>query len=207
MKRLLNWFLPALLLFAASGAPALAAEALKPGTKAPAFTLTDSEGQEHSLSDFTGKHVVLEWYNPDCPFVKKHYDTDNMQGLQKEFTGKEVVWLLVNSSAKGKQGHCTPEIAEDLRKAKGMHATAILLDHDGAVGRLYGARTTPHMYVIDGEGTLVYNGAIDNRSSAKKADVKGAKNHVRAALNQSMAGEAVATAATQPYGCSVKYAK
>jgi peroxiredoxin len=193
---------------APAAAPAVAAVApvaAVPGQPAPAFTLKDIQGKTHTLADFKDQLVVLEWYNPDCPFVKKHYGPGNMQGLQKEFTAKGVKWLVINSSAEGKQGHCTPEIAESLIKEKGMAASAFLLDHDGTVGRAYGAKTTPHMFVIDGTGTLVYNGAIDDNPSPKPEDAKTAHNHVRAALEEALAGKAVTKASTQPYGCGVKY--
>lgn len=196
---------PAVVAAVAAVAPAAPVAAV-PGQPAPAFSLKDIHGKTHSLAEYAGKPVVLEWYNPDCPFVKKHYGPGNMQGLQKEYTAKGVKWLVVNSSAEGKQGHCTPEIAEGLIKEKGMAASAFLLDHDGMAGRAYGAKTTPHMFVIDGKGTLVYNGAIDDNPSPKPEDAKTAHNHVRAALEEVLAGKAVTKASTQPYGCGVKYA-
>jgi peroxiredoxin len=190
---------------AASGAAPAAAEAVV-GLAAPSFTLADSNGKPHSLADFRGKAVVLEWWNHQCPFVGKHYGSGNMQRLQKEWTAKGVVWLTVNSSATGKQGHVDGTQANALMKEKGGAPTAVLLDHDGKVGRAYGAKTTPHMFVIDPRGTLVYAGGIDDKPSTDQADVATAKNFVAAALAEVTAGKPVTTATSQPYGCSVKYA-
>lgn len=178
---------------------------LKVGTDAPAFTLTDTSGKKHSLADYKGKFVVLEWFNEGCPFVKKHYTSGNMQKLQQEYTGKDVVWLSISSSAEGQQGHMTPENAPKTISEWNMNATKVLLDHDGKVGKLYGAKTTPHMFVIDKQGKLVYQGAIDSKATANKADVADAENYVRVALDNSMAGKPVTNASTKPYGCSVKY--
>ena len=175
------------------------------GQPAPAFTLTDSNGQAHNLSDFKGKFVVLEWLNHGCPFVMKHYDSGNMQKLQKEYTGKDVVWLSVVSSAPGKQGHMSPAETNQAKEEKGSAATAILIDGDGTVGRLYGARVTPELYIIDPEGALIYAGAIDNKKSVDPTDVEGATNYVKQALDEAMAGQPVSTSKTEPYGCSVKY--
>jgi peroxiredoxin len=175
------------------------------GSAAPDFTLTDTAGETHRLADFAGKVVVLEWINHDCPFVKKHYGAGNMQALQKKYTAEGVVWLSVNSSAPGKQGHCTPEKADELSAKHGAAPTALLLDEDGKVGKAFGARTTPHMYVIDAEGVLVYNGAIDNRPTADPKDIPGATNYVAAALDAVLAGGTPEVATSKPYGCSVKY--
>jgi peroxiredoxin len=175
------------------------------GQPAPEFTLTDSNGQSHNLSDFKGKFVVLEWLNHGCPFVKKHYDGGNMQGLQKEYTGKDVVWLSIVSSAPGKQGHMSPEETNKTKEEKGSAATAILIDEDGTVGKLYDAKVTPELYVINPEGTLVYMGAIDDKKSVDAADVAGAKNFVKQALDEAMSGQPVSEATTTAYGCSVKY--
>jgi peroxiredoxin len=183
------------------------ADELKVGSPAPAFTLKDSTGKEHSLSDYKGKFVVLEWFNEGCPFVKKHYTSGNMQKLQAEYTGKDVVWLSINSSAPGEQGHMTAESAPKTISDWKIKATTILFDHDGKVGKMYGAKTTPHMYVIDKEGKLVYQGAIDSKPTANSADIDGAENYVKVALDSTMAGKPVANASTKPYGCSVKYAK
>ncbi|CAN5254012.1 thioredoxin family protein [soil metagenome] len=181
------------------------ADEVKVGSEAPAFTLTDTEGKTHNLADYRGKYVVLEWFNEGCPFVKKHYAGGNMQKLQKEYTGKDVVWLSMNSSAEGEQGHVTPESAKKTMAEWNMEATKILLDHDGKVGQAYGAKTTPHMYVIDPEGKLVYQGAIDSKPTANAADIEGAENYVKVALDNSMAGKPVENTSTKPYGCSVKY--
>lgn len=187
----------------ALAAPALAAP--KPGAPAPAFTAVDSNGRSHSLSDYKGKTVVLEWNNPECPFVKKHYGSGNMQALQKAAAKDGVVWLTINSSASGKQGHLTPKAANEYVAAQKAAPAAYLLDEKGTVGRLYEAKTTPHMYVIDPKGTLVYMGAIDDRPTANPDDIKTAKNYVTAALASVKAGKPVQEAATKPYGCSVKY--
>ena len=175
------------------------------GQPAPEFTLTDSNGTSHNLSDFKGKFVVLEWLNHGCPFVQKHYDGGNMQGLQKEYTGKDVVWLSIVSSAPGKQGHMSPEDTNKTKEEKGSAATAILIDEDGTVGKLYDAKVTPELYVINPEGVLVYMGAIDDKKSVDAADVAGAKNYVKQALDEAMAGQPVSEPTTTAYGCSVKY--
>ena len=175
------------------------------GAAAPDFTLTDTSGASHKLSDFKGKTVVLEWVNHGCPFVVKHYSKGNMQGLQADYTGKGVVWLSICSSAEGKQGYNTAEGWQKLNAEKGGKATAILLDPEGTVGKLYGAKTTPHMYVINAEGTLVYQGAIDDKPSTDSDDIPGAKNYVKAALDEVLAGKPVTTGQTKPYGCGVKY--
>ena len=179
----------------------------KVGSAAPAFTLKDSTGKEHSLSDFKGKFVVLEWFNEGCPFVKKHYTSGNMQKLQGEYTGKDVVWLSINSSAPGEQGHMTTDSAPKTISDWKIKSTKILFDHDGKVGKMYGAKTTPHMFVIDKEGKLVYQGAIDSKPTANTADIDSAENYVKVALDSTMAGKPVENASTKPYGCSVKYAK
>ena len=175
------------------------------GQPAPAFTLTDSNGQSHNLADFKGKFVVLEWLNHGCPFVKKHYDSNNMQKLQKEYTGKDVVWLSIVSSAPGKQGHMSPAETNQAKEEKGSAATAVLLDEDGTVGQLYGAKVTPELYVINPEGNLIYAGAIDDKKSVDPADVEGATNYVKRTLDEALAGQPVSTPRTEPYGCSVKY--
>ncbi len=175
------------------------------GKAAPAFTAVDSNGKTHELSSFKGKFVVLEWLNHGCPYVKKHYGAKNMQALQAEFTGKDVVWLSIISSAEGKQGYSTPEEANAGLAAHGAKPTALLLDPKGEVGKLYGAKTTPHMFVIDPAGNLIYKGAIDSVKSTDADDIPGATNYVRAALTEAMAGKPVTTTETKPYGCSVKY--
>ena len=183
--------------------PALA---VVPNTIAPDFKGTDSNGLEHSLSQYRGKYVVLEWANKGCPYDQKHYLSGNMESLQKEWTAKGVVWLSVISSAPGTQGYVSP--AEENSYIKSMHvaSTAVLLDPTSAIARLYEAKTTPHMFVIDPTGKLIYEGAIDNKPTTDQADVKGADNYLNDALNASMSGKSVAVTTTRPYGCSVKYA-
>ena len=175
------------------------------GQPAPEVSLPDTSGATQRLSAFKGRFVVLEWVNFECPFVGKHYGSGNMQKLQKAYTQKGVVWLSICSSAQGKQGYVTGQEANTLVEAKGAAPTRFLLDPKGSAGKAYGAKTTPHMFVIDPKGTLIYNGAIDDKPSTNKDDVPTAKNYVAAALDESMAGEKVAMSATQPYGCSVKY--
>lgn len=176
------------------------------GQAAPNFTLTDSNGRSVSLASFRGRTVVLEWNNPDCPFVRKHYGSGNMQRTQAAAAGDGVVWLTVNSSAPGNQGHVSGAQANAFVSRSAARPAAYLLDHDGRVGRAYGARTTPHMYIINGAGTLVYAGAIDDRPTANPADIEGARNHVLAALSEIRAGSPVSVPTSRPYGCSVKYA-
>ena len=178
---------------------------VEPGEAAPEFTLTDSKGTSHNLSDFRGKLVVLEWLNHECPFVKKHYSGGDMQKLQKEYIDKGVVWLSIISSAPGKQGHRTGPQADADTKDKNASPTAVLLDPAGTVGQKYGAKTTPEMFVIDQEGKVIYAGAIDSIKSTDSADIAKAENHVRQALDAALAGKPVPTAKTAPYGCSVKY--
>lgn len=190
-------------LLIASTASATAAPQI--GKPAPGFTATDTKGETHSLSDFRGKTVVLEWTNHGCPYVQKHYDTGNMQALQKEATEDGVVWLSVISSAPGKQGHVSPARADELTEKRDAALTAVLLDPQGEVGRTYDARTTPHMYVIDPAGTLVYMGAIDDQPTARHSSVEGARNYVREALTALENGGEIAEPVTRAYGCSVKY--
>lgn len=179
--------------------------AARVGEPAPAFSLTDTRGKARSLKDAKGKWVVLEWHNHLCPFVEKHYKSGNMQALQRKYVKKGVTWYSIISSAPGKQGHVTPEEGEALRKGLKKASTATLLDPTGEVGKLYGAKVTPHMYVISPEGILLYNGAIDSVRSTDADDIPKAKNYVAAALDAAMAGKPVAEPTTQPYGCSVKY--
>jgi len=183
-----------------------ASDHAKVGEKAPQFTLTDSKGVEHNLSDFAGKYVVLEWVNYDCPFVKKHYESKNMQKLQKEFTEKGVVWLAVCSSAEGKQGNFSKEELMKRQKSLGTAETAYLLDESGKVGKMYNAKTTPDMAVINPAQEVIYLGAIDNIPSADKSDVDKADNYVRNALYAAMSGKTVKVKSSKPYGCGVKYA-
>ena len=180
---------------------------VKSGTPAPDFSLPGHDGKMWKLSDFKGKHVVLEWFNDGCPFVKKHYESKNMQNLQKEFAGRDVVWFTVISSAPGTQGHVDAKGAADLLVKHGASPKATLLDPDGKVGRMYDARTTPHMFVINPTGTLVYQGAIDDNPSSSIKTVATAKPVFADALRASLSGAQVPVASTKPYGCSVKYAK
>ena len=175
------------------------------GSPAPALTLTDTRGKQHNLADYKGKYVVLEWVNLGCPFVKKHYESGNMQATQKKAVDKGVVWLSVCSSAKFKQGNLSPaDWNEEITERK-MASTAVLLDESGEVGKTYGAKTTPHMYIVNPAGVLIYKGAIDDKPTTNKDTIAGARNHVLAALDESMAGKPVSMASTTPYGCSVKY--
>jgi peroxiredoxin len=185
----------------------LVARAATVGQAAPTFTGKDSQGKTVSLAQYRGKYVVLEWTNRACPFTKKHYDSGNMQTLQQEWTAKGVVWLTVLSSSPSHADDGYMTAAEENAYIAKMHAhpTAAILDPSGEIGRLYGAKTTPHMFVIDPEGKLIYAGAIDNKPTTETADVKDATNYVSAALTEAMAGQPVQVASTRPYGCSVKY--
>lgn len=185
---------------------AIGALAVTVGDQAPDFTGVDSHGKSHKLSDYRGKFVVLEWHNNGCPFTQKHYDSGNMQHLQKEWTDKGVVWFTVISSSPGAQGYVTADQENEYMQKMHAAPTAALLDPKGDIGHLYGAKTTPHMFVIDQQGRLIYNGAIDDKASTDPSDVNGARNYVSAALEQAKAGQPVAVASTRPYGCSVKYA-
>lgn len=198
-----NWMLSLGVVLAA--VPALAQKtAAEVGKPAPAFTLTSHEGKKVSLADHKGKTVVLEWFNNECPYVKKHYDSGNMQELQAKNRAGDVVWLTINSSAPGKQGHLKADEAKKLHQERKM-AGVLLLDPTGEVGKRYGAKTTPHMYIIDKEGKLVYAGAIDSDSSSDPKTIATAQNYVTQALAELSGGKPVATATTKPYGCAVKY--
>ncbi len=175
------------------------------GEPAPEFSGVDSNGKSHNLADFHGKTVVLEWTNHDCPYVKKHYGTNNMQALQKSAAEDGIVWLSVISSAPGEQGHVDGPTANTLTSERDAAPTAVILDPEGDIGRLYAARTTPHMYIVDPEGMLVYMGGIDDKPTARWSDVEGARNYVELALADLAAGRPVAETVSQPYGCSVKY--
>ncbi len=179
--------------------------AAAPGSAAPDFATADSNGKAVKLSDYRGKYVVLEWTNPECPFVQKHYNSHNMQNLQKEWGAKDVVWLSVNSTNQSSSEFKTGAQMNDWMTAKGALQKAVLIDGDSAVGREYVARTTPHMFVIDPSGKIIYAGAIDDKRSTNLADVKLATNYVNAALTEALAGKPVTVANTTPYGCSVKY--
>ena len=175
------------------------------GQPAPAFALTDTNGKVVNLADYKGKTVVLEWHNPECPFVKKHYDSANMQGLQSKYTKDGVVWLAVSSTEPGHQDYKKPDVMNGILKTSKASPTAYLMDDSGATGKSYGAKTTPHMYIINAQGTLVYAGGIDDKRSSNVADIKTAKNFVAAALDEIKAGKPVSVATSTPYGCSVKY--
>jgi len=190
----------------AGALPASWAQSAGVGQSAPAFELMDTQGKPVKLSDFKGRHVVLEWTNPGCPFVVKHYGSQNMQGLQKEAAGKNVVWLSISSTAPGHADYLAPAALAAQYKQWAAAPTAMLMDDGGQVGRAYGARTTPHMYIIDPKGVLVYAGGIDDKRSANPEDIKTAKNFVRVALSESLTGKSVSTPTATPYGCSIKYA-
>ena len=175
------------------------------GDAAPDFSLTDAKGNTHSLAQQRGKYVVLEWFNPKCPFVKKHYDSGNMQKLQEEFSSKGVVWLTINSSAPGTWGNLAPEQAESKLAEWRTHQTALLLDPEGKAGRAYGAKNTPNMVVINPDGKIVYEGAIDNKATPNPADIPDSINYVKVALDELLAGKPVTTSRTKPYGCAVEY--
>lgn len=185
--------------------PALARDAVQPGKPAPQFSALDTAGKPVSLDAFKGKTVVLEWTNHECPYVAKHYGTGTMQQLQREATAKGVVWLTVISSSRGQQGHVEGLEADKLTADRNAAPTSVLLDAGGKVGRLYGATTTPHMFVIAKDGTLAYMGGIDDKPSTARDTVKTARPYVREALEALEAGRPVKTASTRPYGCSVKY--
>ncbi len=178
---------------------------LNPGSQAPEFSLTDSHGEVHRLSDYAGTRVILEWTNHDCPFVRKHYDAGNMQQMQREARDADMVWLTVISSRPGAQGFVEPDEANALTAERDAYPTAVVFDPSGEVGRAYGARTTPEVVVIDEDGTIAYLGAVDDRPSARPASLEGARNHVRHALEDLLADRQVAVAQTTPYGCTIKY--
>ncbi|MGO9459430.1 MAG: thioredoxin family protein [Rhodomicrobium sp.] len=184
---------------------ATASAAPQVGKPAPDFSATDANGRTVKLSGYRGKIVVLEWTNDGCPYVKKHYKSGNMQSLQKDAAEKGIVWLTIISSAPGEQGYVNGTAANQLTISRGAAPAEVLLDPEGKVGHLYDARTTPHMFIVNAEGTLVYMGGIDDKATTDVDDIKTAKNYVRAALDEVMAGQPVAEAVTRPYGCSVKY--
>ncbi len=195
--------LMALTAFAVITAPAAAAPVV--GKAAPDFKAADANGKAVSLSDYRGKTVVIEWNNPECPFVKKHYGSGNMQKTQAAAARDGVVWLSINSGAPGKQGHMSGAEAKAFVASAGARPAAYLLDPRGVVGKTYEAKTTPHMYIVNKAGTLVYAGGIDDKPTPRPADIDGARNHVLAALTEIKAGKAVTVATSRPYGCAVKY--
>ena len=201
----MNRLVSTLVFSAVISSAALCAAQATVGQTAPAFSATDTTGKSVSLADFKGKYVVLEWTNPGCPFVQKHYDSGNMPATQKEAVAKGAVWLALNTTAKDAGDYMAPAALQTWMQSKNGVPTATLMDADGKVGRAYGARTTPHMYIVDPQGKLVYAGAIDSKATANPADIKTATNHVTAALGEAMGGKPVTRATTQAYGCSIKY--
>jgi peroxiredoxin len=192
--------------FAALAPFALAARAVPAvGQPAPDFTLTDANGKAVKLSDFRGKHVVLEWTNPGCPYVRKHYDSGNMPATQRDAVGKGVVWLSINSTEKGSYEYMEPARLVAWQKERNAAPTHVLLDQEGTTGRAFGARTTPHMYIVDPQGRLAYAGGIDSIPSSNPADIQRATNYVKQGLSEALAGKPITAATTRPYGCSVKY--
>ena len=189
------------LLLAAAGAQAAATV----GQPAPDITLKDTTGKTVRLSDFKGKHVVLEWTNPGCPFVRKHYDSGNMPATQKDAAGRDVVWLAVNSTEKASGDYLEPAKLTSWLKERQSVPTAILMDEEGTAGRAYGARTTPHMYIVNPQGQLIYAGGIDSIASAKADDIPRATNYVKTGLAEALAGKSLTASTTRPYGCSIKY--
>ena len=175
------------------------------GGAAPDFSAPDANGKTQSLSEYKGKYVVLEWFNPECPFVKKHYGSDNMQKLQKEYTDKGVVWLTVDSNAPGTEGNITADQAKKIMESWKTHQTALLLDPESKIAKLYGAKNTPNMVVINPEGKIVYEGAIDSKASPNPADIPSSTNYVKNALDESLAGKPISNAQTKPYGCHITY--
>jgi peroxiredoxin len=188
-----------------AGGALYAADVPPVGSAAPDFSLKDTKGETHSLNQYKGKYVVLEWFNPECPFVKKHYGSDNMQKLQKEFTDKGVVWLTIDSSAEGKEGYVSADQANKIMTQWKTHQTALLIDPDGVAGKAYGSKNTPNMVIINPDGKIIYEGAIDSKASPNPADIPSSTNYVKSALEESLAGKPVSNAQTKPYGCSVKY--
>ena len=175
------------------------------GQRAPDFVAIDTAGKQHRLSDFAGKFVVLEWTNPGCPFVRKHYGSGNMPATQKAATDKGVIWLSVNSTERAAGDYLKPAALEAWMKEQSGAPTAVLMDEDGVLGRAYAARTTPHLYIIDPKGVLVYAGGIDSIASSRVEDIKTATNYVNQALGEAFGGKPISAAATKPYGCSIKY--
>jgi hypothetical protein len=179
----------------------------KVGEPAPDFKATDSHGQVHQLSEYRGKYVVLEWHNNGCPYTRKHYESGNMQHMQKEWTSRGVIWFTVISSAPGQQGYVTAQQENEYLKSMNAVPTAALLDPQGGVGRRYAAKTTPHMFIINPDGALIYDGAIDSKATTDQNDIATATNYVSQALDEAMAGKQISTPTSRPYGCSVKYAR
>ena len=183
----------------------LALDAPPVGSAAPDFSLADANGKTHSLSQYKGKYVVLEWFNPECPFVKKHYGSGNMQKLQEEYTGKGIVWLTIDSNAPGSEGNITPEQAQKIMASWKTKQTALLLDPESKAAKLYGAKNTPNMVIISPEGKIVYEGAIDSKPTPNPNDIPNSTNYVKAALDESLSGKPVSNTQTKPYGCHITY--
>ena len=183
----------------------LASAAATVGQAAPDFTLKDATGKTVKLSDFKGKHVVLEWTNPGCPFVQKHYNSGNMPATQKDATGKGVVWLAINSTEKAHRDYLEPPKLVAWKKERQSAPSAILMDEEGTVGKAYGARTTPHMYIVNPQGQLIYAGGIDSIPSASADDIPKATNYVKVGVAEALAGKPLTASTTRPYGCSIKY--
>jgi peroxiredoxin len=181
--------------------------AVQPGNPAPDFTAQDTYGKTHTLAEYKGKYVVLEWHNRECPYTHKHYESGNMQRLQREWTAKGVVWFTVISSAPGQQGYMSADQENAYLQQVNAAPTAVLLDPTGQLGHLYGAKTTPHMFIISPDGVLIYNGGIDDKPTTDLGDIASAHNYVSAALQEAMADKPVSTPSSRPYGCSVKYAR
>lgn len=200
----MNRFLSSLLALSLSAAGPVLAN-IPAGQMAPDFTLTDTGGKAQKLSAHKGKYVVLEWFNSECPFVQKHYESGNMQSLQKKFGGKGVVWLTINSTNPDSSNYRDPARSREIAKNWNLQSAALMLDEDGKVGRMFGATATPHMWVIAPDGKVIYAGAIDDKASFRQDDVKTAKNFVAAALDDSMAGRPVGVPSAPAYGCSIKY--
>ncbi|BEU98052.1 thioredoxin family protein [Acidovorax sp. DW039] len=186
-------------------APLQVQAAIAVGQTAPDFALKDTSGKTVRLSDFKGKHVVLEWTNPGCPFVRKHYDSGNMPATQKDATDKGVVWLAINSTEKASSDYLEPTKLSAWLAERKASPTAVLMDEEGTTGRSYGARTTPHMYIINPQGVLIYAGGIDSIASARPSDIEKATNYVKTGLAEALAGKSLTAATTAPYGCSIKY--
>ena len=175
------------------------------GSAAPEFSAPDSNGKTQSLSEYKGKYVVLEWFNPECPFVKKHYGSDNMQKLQAEYTGKGVVWLTIDSNAPGTEGSITADQAKKIMGSWKTKQTALVLDPESKIAKLYGAKNTPNMVIVGPDGKIVYEGAIDSKATPNPADIPSSTNYVKSALDEALSGKPVSNTQTRPYGCSVKY--
>ncbi|MEO5670643.1 MAG: thioredoxin family protein [Ramlibacter sp.] len=198
-------FRRALLAFSALAFAVSVQAAPSVGQSAPDFTLKDASGKTVKLSDYRGKHVVLEWTNPGCPYVKKHYNSGNMAATQKEALDKGVVWLAINSTEKSAFDYMEPAKLVAWQQERKSHPSAVLMDEEGTAGKAYGARTTPHMYIVNPQGQLIYAGGIDSIPSSNADDIKRAVNYVRQGLNEALAGKTLSASTTRPYGCSIKY--